>query len=330
MFVFIVIAIFTLAILVHEVGHYVAARLCGVGVTALAVGLGKTLWSRRLKSGLELRINLIPLGGYCLMKSVQTTEPYVSEEDGTEYYDDSYLEFAGLWRQIVIFLGGITFNVILATVLLLVLNLNTHTYQADADWLVRGLGPTGKMIISALYSPVATMVSTPYEFFMMVTTKLQALTETAAGPVGIVMMGKPEVTVVTFTDQLVSYAYFTVFLNKVLAGFNILPLVPLDGGQIVNLVLQKLFGRKVSIAFSICTVFVIVAIFVFAIKNDMTSLYRALGPTNGAIVLGAIVSLSITALVRFVAKHWQAIAGFMLRLVRRRRTDYGSSGQAQG
>lgn len=48
----------------HELGHYWAARLCGVRVLRFSVGWGKPLWSYRARSGTEWAIAPIPLGGY--------------------------------------------------------------------------------------------------------------------------------------------------------------------------------------------------------------------------------------------------------------------------
>lgn len=55
-------------IVVHEFGHYLVARLCGVKVLRFAIGFGRPLWSRPLgKDQTELAICLFPLGGYVKM-----------------------------------------------------------------------------------------------------------------------------------------------------------------------------------------------------------------------------------------------------------------------
>lgn len=55
-------------IVVHEFGHYVAARWCGVRVLRFSVGFGHALWQRRLgKDGTEWAIGIFPLGGYVKM-----------------------------------------------------------------------------------------------------------------------------------------------------------------------------------------------------------------------------------------------------------------------
>ncbi|MFN4148404.1 MAG: RIP metalloprotease RseP [Rhodocyclaceae bacterium] len=55
-------------IVVHELGHYLAARLCNVKVLRFSVGFGRPLWARRSgRDGTEWQIATFPLGGYVKM-----------------------------------------------------------------------------------------------------------------------------------------------------------------------------------------------------------------------------------------------------------------------
>ena len=55
-------------ITVHEFGHFIVARWCGVRVLRFSVGFGKSIWRKRLgKDRTELSIGLFPLGGYVKM-----------------------------------------------------------------------------------------------------------------------------------------------------------------------------------------------------------------------------------------------------------------------
>ena len=55
-------------IVVHELGHYLVARWCGVRVLRFSVGFGRPLWQRRLgRDGTEWAIGAFPLGGYVKM-----------------------------------------------------------------------------------------------------------------------------------------------------------------------------------------------------------------------------------------------------------------------
>ncbi len=67
--------LFALGILItfHELGHYWAARRCGVKVLRFSVGFGKPLWRRVDKNGTEWAVAGIPLGGY--VKMLDEPEP---------------------------------------------------------------------------------------------------------------------------------------------------------------------------------------------------------------------------------------------------------------
>lgn len=52
-------------VFVHELGHYIIAKFCGVRVEEFSIGFGKELWGFNDKSGTHWKISAIPLGGYC-------------------------------------------------------------------------------------------------------------------------------------------------------------------------------------------------------------------------------------------------------------------------
>lgn len=57
------LVIIGVSVFVHELGHYLAARLQGVRVKAFSLGFGPVLW-RRQAWGTEWRLSAVPLGGY--------------------------------------------------------------------------------------------------------------------------------------------------------------------------------------------------------------------------------------------------------------------------
>ena len=59
------ILLLSLLIVVHELGHFYAARLCGLRVVSFGIGFGPKLWSRMGKDGVQYTVRALPLGGYC-------------------------------------------------------------------------------------------------------------------------------------------------------------------------------------------------------------------------------------------------------------------------
>lgn len=105
--------VFTLGVLIiiHELGHYVVARLAGVKVLRFSVGFGRVLWSRRFgRDRTEWALSAIPMGGY--VKMLDEREGAVAPAD---------LPFAfnrqPVWRRIAIVVAGPVANLLLAVLL---------------------------------------------------------------------------------------------------------------------------------------------------------------------------------------------------------------------
>src|SRR5215203_1123383 len=59
------LVVLSVLVVIHELGHYLVARWCGVKVLRFSVGFGRVIWSRRYGADrTEWAISLVPLGGY--------------------------------------------------------------------------------------------------------------------------------------------------------------------------------------------------------------------------------------------------------------------------
>ena len=108
----IIIGIFGLGIVVfvHEAGHFIAAKLCGVKVLAFSIGWGKKLWSFK-KGDTEYCISMLPMGGYCKMKGEEVLD------DRTEYADNTgALSAAPSWKKMIIYFAGPFMNLVFAII----------------------------------------------------------------------------------------------------------------------------------------------------------------------------------------------------------------------
>ncbi len=63
--------VFGSVVLVHELGHFMAARHCGIHVEEFSIGFGPRLWSKT-RNGTTYSIRLLPLGGYNLFSTPPT------------------------------------------------------------------------------------------------------------------------------------------------------------------------------------------------------------------------------------------------------------------
>lgn len=98
----------------HELGHYLVARLCGVKVLRFSVGMGRIVYSRKFgKDQTEWAISALPLGGY--VKMLDSRDP----DTGALTQEDMAREFTrqSVWRRMAIIAAGPLANFLVAIVL---------------------------------------------------------------------------------------------------------------------------------------------------------------------------------------------------------------------
>lgn len=107
-----------IVIYIHEIGHFIAARLMHVDVEVLGYGFGPTIWSYQGKKT-EFRISLIPFGGYCRMKGADDLQLALQEnEDHIKYTEaGSFFSISPLKKFFIYFAGPFT-NLLLGFLLL--------------------------------------------------------------------------------------------------------------------------------------------------------------------------------------------------------------------
>ena len=115
--VLLLLVVLGIMVLVHEFGHFVVAKLCGIRVEAFSIGFGPRLFGFH-HGGTDYRICLLPLGGYVKM---------TGEQPGEERSGDPG-EFAThpRWQRVLVALSGPFANFILALALLAVVAMYHH------------------------------------------------------------------------------------------------------------------------------------------------------------------------------------------------------------
>ena len=101
---YILLAIFMLGFIVtvHEFGHYIVGRLCGIGIVEFSIGMGPKLFGFR-KKDIQYSLRLIPLGGYCAFVG----------EDGEDPAPDA-MNNQPAWKRFLTVLAGPAMNFIVA------------------------------------------------------------------------------------------------------------------------------------------------------------------------------------------------------------------------
>ncbi len=125
------LCVLSVLVFVHEWGHYIVARLCGVKVETFSIGFGKELFGWTDKHGTRWKFALIPLGGY--VKMFGDVDPTSSgHKDGVEAEDGTVRPFSAherdvaffakpVWQRSLIVFAGPGINFLFAILLLAIL-----------------------------------------------------------------------------------------------------------------------------------------------------------------------------------------------------------------
>ncbi len=140
--VLLVVLFLGLSIFVHEFGHYIAARLCGMVVDVFSIGFGAAIWKKKHK-GIVYKIGWIPLGGYVALPQLDPSGmARIQGTEGNEDGEPEPLPPIATWKKIVVSIAGGVGNIVLAFLV---------------AWLVYAKGmPANGMHASPIVGNVAT------------------------------------------------------------------------------------------------------------------------------------------------------------------------------
>ena len=101
---YVLIAVFMLGFIVtmHEFGHYLVGRLCGIGVVEFSIGMGPKLFGFKRK-GINYSLRAIPIGGYC---------SFVGEDESNS--DPRAMNNQPVWKRFLTVAAGPAMNFVLA------------------------------------------------------------------------------------------------------------------------------------------------------------------------------------------------------------------------
>lgn len=120
--------VLTIVVTIHELGHFLTAKWCGVAIDRFSIGFGRAIAAWRDKSGVEWRIGWMPLGGYVRFKGddnasslpdssdLKALRRAIAETEGKAAVN-RYFHFKPLWQRALVVAAGPIANFILAIVL---------------------------------------------------------------------------------------------------------------------------------------------------------------------------------------------------------------------
>jgi regulator of sigma E protease len=113
------LVVIVIIVTVHEYGHYIVGRWCGIHAEVFSIGFGKPIWSKVDKRGTRWQVALIPLGGYVrFMGDADASSRPGALPSGLSAEERRHtMQGAPLWARSATVIAGPAFNIILTVAL---------------------------------------------------------------------------------------------------------------------------------------------------------------------------------------------------------------------
>ena len=99
-----------IVVMIHEGGHYLAAKWLGFGVKRFSIGMGRVLWRRRAWDT-EFAVSLLPIGGYVAFEEADELREQGREPTGVLF------DSGPRWKKAIVVTAGPLMNFVLAVIL---------------------------------------------------------------------------------------------------------------------------------------------------------------------------------------------------------------------
>ena len=189
--------LFSLAIAIHEFGHFIAALKLGLRVERFSIGFGPAIWKKTIK-GVEYRLSWIPLGGYV---SIPDVDPEGTKAlEGGESETAAPRERIPAWKELVVAVAGPAMNVVLAVVLAIILALIPSVRFGELKSIIGAVPEKGPAAEGGLLAgdKILSVGGRPVETWVEMQTEVQIAGET---PTAFVVQRGEEEKTLTITPK---------------------------------------------------------------------------------------------------------------------------------
>lgn len=138
---FTAIPVFCILVYIHELGHYLVAKWCGVRIEVFSIGFGKEIFGWTDKSGTRWKFSMIPLGGYVRMFGEHSMEDVQGDTGRAVTPDDEKVSFdhKNLAQRAAIVFAGPAMNFLFAIAILALL-FGMAGIRESRDFATYGVG----------------------------------------------------------------------------------------------------------------------------------------------------------------------------------------------
>ena len=225
-------------IFIHELGHFLVAKLFNVKIKQFAIGFGPTIWKKQGKET-SYEIKAIPMGGFVNM---------LGEEEPVE--DERAYNKKSIPKKICILLAGGAVNIIFGLIVCAIV-------ASSILGIKNGILFTGEFL-KVTFQGIGQLLTG------------QIGTEQLVGVVGISDM-------VVETQGLMDFSYMLAVISVSLGVTNLLPFPPLDGGKILLLLIEairrKPLEQNTEIGIQMAGFFLLIGLSIFVTYNDIARIF---------------------------------------------------------
>lgn len=204
-------------VIIHETGHFLVAKLCKIRVNEFGIGFGPKIWSKKGKQT-EYELRLFPLGGFVSLEG--------EEEESNE--KNSFSK-ASIPKRIAVVAAGATVNILFGIIAYSILILVRYMIIKNANFL-----EATKYSFEACIELIKSMFLSIAQLFSGKVTL-----ENMVGPIGISDM-------VAKTSGISEFIYLLSIVSVSLGITNLLPIIPLDGGKILLLIIESIRKKPLN------------------------------------------------------------------------------------
>ncbi len=146
------LAVLTIIVFVHEMGHYLVARWNGIAIQTFSLGFGPELAGFNDRHGTRWRLSAVPLGGYVRfvgdMNAASVPDAEFIERAGPELRKQLFVN-KNVWQRIAVVVAGPVANIIFTLLVLyaLLLGYGRYTVPAVVGWV----GPWSPAMAAGLH-----------------------------------------------------------------------------------------------------------------------------------------------------------------------------------
>ncbi len=222
----------SITMIVHEMGHFIVALKCGIKASEIGFGFkipGKpnAFVSRSIR-GIRVSINPIPLGAF--------VELSVEEINA----------LGSTFKKIAIFSAGSISNIVFSMTLFVIAGIAGGYSIINA--IVKSIEFFAFLCLSIINIDISKDLTTPIGI---------------VGPLSELFLNNLDSNIVVITLAL--FFALILSLNLSLGIINLIPVPPLDGGRILFIILERIFGKKIKKIHAITTASGVIAILILSV-----------------------------------------------------------------